>query len=293
MRFAPDLHVFPGGSVESGETPGEAAVRETREETGIEIHPGDLVSIGRWVTPAGQSARFDARFFAAVVTPETDVVAGSAEVVSSVWLTPRAALDRFAAGDLVLWPPTIGTLQRLEGIRDDAQLRSAYAPLTRQEPEAVALERVDADRTRLLGTWAGGVEGRAWVGWILGRERWVVINPGDPTGAATDAVMAAAHDAGASLDGVVLTSLEPEHHAGVALFAVGLGVPLGTPPGVPRIGRDRHIELLDGAPLPFGDVRARVSVLAPDAADSAARNETRWADGFSRLRLVGEGWELP
>src|SRR3954447_2006089 len=94
---------------------------------------------------------------------------------------------------------------------------------------------------------------------VVGRG-WVVVNPGDPTGATTDAVVAAADAAGAALAGVVATSLGPEHHAGASLFAVGLGLPLATPPGVPRIARELHVELEDGSQLPFGDVSIRVRV---------------------------------
>jgi len=285
MRFAPDLHVFPGGAVEANETSLDAAVRETREETGIVVAPGALVPVGRWVTPAGQPSRFDARFFAVVVDGDVDVLAASDEVVSWQWLAPRAALDLFTSDALVLWPPTLVTLQQLEGVANEHELRATFLPPAR-DASAPRIERLDDDVARLEGGWAGGVEGRSWQGWIVGRREWVVVNPGDPTGATTDAVVAAADAAGAALAGVVVTSLGPEHHAGASLFAVGLGLPFATPPGVPRIARDAHVELEDGSELPFGDVSVRVRVNPAQAAN-------RWADQFSEVRLEGPGWELP
>jgi 8-oxo-dGTP pyrophosphatase MutT (NUDIX family) len=292
MRFAPDLHVFPGGRIEPDETAVAAAVRETREETGIELSPVALVAIGRWVTPAGLASRFDARFFAAVVGPAADVDGPNEEVASWEWVRPRAALDRFAAGELLLWPPTLVTLQQLEGIADEATLRSTFQPPGERQ-RAVTVERIDDDRQRIDGGWAGGVEGRPWSGWILGRSRWVVVNPADPTGETLAAVVSAADASGAGLDGVVVTSLEPEHHAGASLFSVGLGLPLATPPGVPRIAREPHLELDDGAVLPFGDVETRVHVERPTTAPRGGVGHARWAGGFSRLRLEGGGgWAL-
>jgi len=41
---APGLHEFPGGLVEPGESPAEAAARECLEETGVAIAVGDLLA---------------------------------------------------------------------------------------------------------------------------------------------------------------------------------------------------------------------------------------------------------
>ena len=42
---------FPGGGAEKGETPVEAAIRETAEETGIKVLPEDLVFLDKVVSP--------------------------------------------------------------------------------------------------------------------------------------------------------------------------------------------------------------------------------------------------
>lgn len=43
-RFAPDKWGFPGGKIEEGETPLEAVVRETKEETQLVVY--DVVPLG-------------------------------------------------------------------------------------------------------------------------------------------------------------------------------------------------------------------------------------------------------
>ncbi|WP_308190941.1 NUDIX hydrolase [Pseudonocardia terrae] len=58
--------VFPGGKVEAGETPSEAARREVLEETGVEVTVAD--ELGRRVHPVTGASMI---YFAAIATAST------------------------------------------------------------------------------------------------------------------------------------------------------------------------------------------------------------------------------
>ena len=59
---AAGLDEFPGGAVEPGETPADAAARECLEETGIAVRVGELLDR---VAGAARSGPIDVLFFAA------------------------------------------------------------------------------------------------------------------------------------------------------------------------------------------------------------------------------------
>ena len=80
---------FPGGTIEPGESPADAAVREVREETGCPIRPSRI--LGSRVHPATEQA---ITYVAAVPDQGTDVTAMSpGEVTEARWLTVREAVS--------------------------------------------------------------------------------------------------------------------------------------------------------------------------------------------------------
>ena len=129
--FMPGVWVFPGGVVEADEqvTPeleagGEAdaeelahracAMRELQEEAGIEL-AGDteLLPWSRWITPELVPVRFDTRFYVALAPPHSPPEPDGAETTEAAWISPHAALDNHAAGELSLVFPTIKHLEAL------------------------------------------------------------------------------------------------------------------------------------------------------------------------------------
>ena len=97
-------------------------MREVREETGLEVATETLVTAACWTPPAEAPRRFRTWFYWAAA-PDGDVVISPEEVVDHVWIRPSQALERHAAGELMLVPPTWVTLHDL------AQYESVEAAL--------------------------------------------------------------------------------------------------------------------------------------------------------------------
>jgi 8-oxo-dGTP pyrophosphatase MutT (NUDIX family) len=119
----PGAWVFPGGKVEPGDVlsgePGSresalrAAVRETREEAGLDLDAARLVAISRWITPEISPQRFDTWFFLGVLDTSHEVVVCGDEMVGHRWITPQDALEAQRGGEIQLAPPTFVTVQWL------------------------------------------------------------------------------------------------------------------------------------------------------------------------------------
>lgn len=110
--FVPGAWVFPGGAIEPGESPAEAAARETHEEAGLDVDAKAFVLTSRWITPVGIPKRFDTWFFVTRVAREAAVTIDGNEIVEAMWIAPADALAR---RDLKLVFPTIRNLEALLG----------------------------------------------------------------------------------------------------------------------------------------------------------------------------------
>jgi hypothetical protein len=65
------------------------------------------------VTPEHYPVRFDTRFYLAALPQGQNPLHSSEEVAESLWVAPKAALERGHAGSFPMMPPTIAVLRTL------------------------------------------------------------------------------------------------------------------------------------------------------------------------------------
>jgi 8-oxo-dGTP pyrophosphatase MutT (NUDIX family) len=156
-RFLPGYVAFPGGAVDPGDralaerwfgdaeqAARAAAVRELAEEVGLALTaavaaaadpdrplaaideappPADsLHEIGRWIAPQRVPVRFDARFYAVRMDDAAAPRPDGEEAAEAWWSTPRAVLDRWEAGEVLLFWPTHFTMLAFADGRDAGEI---------------------------------------------------------------------------------------------------------------------------------------------------------------------------
>ena len=139
LAFHGGAWVFPGGRIDPedyGDDLGDleaaarrAAVREAKEEVGVDVDAGTLVHMSNWTTPEISPKRFATWFFAGPVAGGNEVADG-AETEALQWFGPDEALSARAAGEIELAPPQYVTLLDL---REFANVADALAGIAAAE----------------------------------------------------------------------------------------------------------------------------------------------------------------
>ncbi|MGK0498601.1 MAG: 8-oxo-dGTP pyrophosphatase MutT (NUDIX family) [Oceanicoccus sp.] len=124
VSFAKGSWVFPGGRIDREDYRDDminiesaarfAAVRETLEETQLNIVEQDLNYFAHWTTPPGHNRRYATWFYMARVNNNTEkVVVDNSEIVDYCWYRPEQALADYRAKLIEMMPPTVVTLSEL------------------------------------------------------------------------------------------------------------------------------------------------------------------------------------
>lgn len=125
--------VFPGGRVDAADFESDdqtleyraalrAAVRETKEEAGIDLDIDRLIHTAHWTTPPKLPRRFCTWFFLCPLIEPVTVVVDNDEILEHRWITAREALADAKAKNWVLPRPTMVTLQDIEAHRSLEEL---------------------------------------------------------------------------------------------------------------------------------------------------------------------------
>lgn len=102
-----------------------ATLRGMLESLDLRLAVDRVVHFAHWITPVAESRRYDTRFFLGAMPPGRTATADAREMSDAVWLSPAAALERFALGRLPMVFPTVRTLESLAEFESvDAALES-------------------------------------------------------------------------------------------------------------------------------------------------------------------------
>lgn len=78
--------------------------------------------VSHWITPVGETRRFDTRFFVACAPMAQEPLHDNGETIASLWVEPNEALARNRRNELAMIPPTISNLEFLAPHRSTSEV---------------------------------------------------------------------------------------------------------------------------------------------------------------------------
>ncbi len=165
VPFAANYWVFPGGKIEEfdyGANDNEldaalnAAIRECKEEAGIDLVSSQLQYFSTWTAPLQAKKRFITHFFVAEVAWDQTVNVDGWEIVQGEWLPLSEAVAKGACGEYKMMPPTIVSLfdLRQNNSASDMQIFLSERPYFDYAPKIVRNDE---------GFWAVYPGDSAWI----------------------------------------------------------------------------------------------------------------------------------
>ena len=178
------MWVFPGGKIDPEDYGEEnelefaaraAAVRETKEETGISVDSTDFIHFAHWTPPPGPQKRFATWFFIAKSTGVKSVEIDEGEIKDHQWIKPSDALAKHSAGDIDLVPPTWITLHHLSLYEQIDDVLDHFSKTTPKVYETRVVKASDGDRVAM---WKGDSGYGDWDADAAGDRHRLVMSPG-------------------------------------------------------------------------------------------------------------------
>lgn len=123
---------------------GRVAFGDLLRANGLQVDAESLRPWARWITPPGETRRYDTHFFVAAQPEGAEAQDVTTESSAASWLAPAEALEQAQRGVRGLLPPTIATLAALQPFGTVAQVLAAAdsRPLEAISPDI----RIEGDR---------------------------------------------------------------------------------------------------------------------------------------------------
>lgn len=180
------MWVFPGGAIEDQDrvqssddlsAAQNAAVRESKEEANISLDQDKFVWFSHWTPPASTPKRFATWFFLAGVSDSLgNIEIDDEEIKDHQWISPRVALERHAANEIDLAPPTWVTLYHLSQFNSVEQALESRDGVDPRFYETHLAKSKDGTRVAM---WAGDAGYSDYDADLEGATHRLVMNTGN------------------------------------------------------------------------------------------------------------------
>ena len=251
---------------------------------GVRLKTEELVPGGRWVTPLGSTVRFDTAFFLARCAPGWEPVPDPNEVDACEWVTASDALARLSRGELLMAPPTIEMLQRIDGHDSIQEVFDALVDDPVDSAGRVLSFRLSPLVHVVLAPNPGPMTGPGTNTYIVGTGPTIVIDPAVDDAAYLDEVCRVA----GPVSEVLVTHRHPDHVGGAVALSERTGAVVRAF-GEDDAGGARVSPIGEGEVLSAGGASLRALHLPGHAPDHLGFLLENAASLFAGDVILGEG----
>ena len=253
-------------------------------ELGIVLATDRLLPAGRWVTPLGAPVRFDTMFFLAEAPPGWEPVPDPNEVAGCRWITPAAALSEVASASLLMAPPTVEMLQRLDAYGTMAEAFEGLKDRGLKGAGNVLSVRLSPLVHVVLAPNPGLMTGPGTNTYIVNPGNATVIDPAMEDEEYFDAILEAAGE----VERILVTHRHPDHVGGIARLVELTGAPVRAW-GTDLAGGVAVDPIADGETIIAGAVELTALHTPGHASDHLCFFMDDAATLFSGDNILGEG----
>jgi 8-oxo-dGTP pyrophosphatase MutT (NUDIX family) len=112
---------------------GRATLPDICRDEGLVLAVDEMYYVSHWITPEVSPRRYDTRFFITAAPPGQTARHDAGETIATIWVRPDEALERHAALETVLLPPTVANLTSIAGCTSTEEVMTWAHGVTRVE----------------------------------------------------------------------------------------------------------------------------------------------------------------
>lgn len=255
-------------------------------ELGVRLGTEQLVYAGRWVTPLGSPIRFDTSFFVTIADDDFEPRPNRFEVVSCRWSTAAEALAALGAGHVIMAPPTIEMLQRLDAYEQAPDVVEAFRTGSGEPSGDVLAARLSPLVQVVLAPNPSLMTGPGTNTYVVGAGGCSAVVD---VAVADEGYLDAIERAAGGVMAILVTHRHPDHVGGVAELARRTGAPVAAFGPAAADGAPIELPIADGSMVRVGGLGLRALHTPGHAPDHICWLLEGTASLFSGDNVLGEG----